>query len=99
MYRHLDMLLLSRILPETFGVSGAGGLFQWDLRERLLGIMLSAPEVEITVWTAKARALSACFLPEREGGSALLNTFHPNDLWRLFGNALSGELQPEVCAV
>lgn len=43
-----------------------------------------------------ARVLSACFLPKREEGNVLLNTFHPNGLWLLPGRATSCESQPKM---
>lgn len=58
-----DLLLVSQIL--TTLSSHLEGALQWDQSERLLGIKLSVPEVEIRE-VVSARLLSACFLLEKE---------------------------------
>lgn len=60
-------------------LSPSGGALQRDQSERLLGIKLSVPEVEIAKWLSTPE-FSLLVFSQGEGGNALFNTFLPNGL-------------------
>lgn len=96
-YHHLWFIYFLRFSPSSPAFSG--GAFQWDQSERLLGIKLSLPEVEITERLSTPE-FSLLVFSYGESEVMLYSTcFIPNGLWLVLGSAISGESQPKECVV